>query len=187
MAVNPYFSSVETQRVILVDDNDNAIGEIEKVEAHLKGLKHRAFSIFIFNSGGEMLLQQRALSKYHSAGLWSNACCSHPRPGEKTELAAARRLSEELGFTTPLQKIFDFVYKVSFANGLTENEFDHVFVGTYDGVVSTDPAEVSDWSYKSMEEIKKDLREGPGKYTEWFQIAFPKIAAWWEGRYGVNE
>jgi isopentenyl-diphosphate delta-isomerase len=178
---------VGIQQVILVDDNDNAIGEVEKMEAHLKGLKHRAFSIFIFNSSGEMLLQQRALNKYHSAGLWSNACCSHPRPGEKTELAAARRVSEELGFTTPLQKIFDFAYKVSFANGLIEHEFDHVFVGNYDGVVSADPAEVNDWSFKSIEEIKKGLREEPGKYTEWFQIAFPKIEAWWKQRYGVNE
>jgi isopentenyl-diphosphate delta-isomerase len=178
---------VGIQQVILVDDNDNAIGEVEKMEAHLKGLKHRAFSIFIFNSSGEMLLQQRALNKYHSAGLWSNACCSHPRPGEKTELAAARRLSEELGFTTPLQKIFDFAYKVSLANGLTEHEFDHVFVGNYDGVVSADAAEVNDWSFKSLEEIKKGLREEPGKYTEWFQIAFPKIEAWWKERYGVNE
>ena len=108
---------------------------MEKMEAHKKGLLHRAFSVFIFNGKGEMLLQQRALNKYHSGGLWTNACCSHPMPGEKTEDAADRRLKEELGFETPLEKIFDFVYKAEFDNGLTEYEFDHVFAGEYEGEI----------------------------------------------------
>src|SRR4249919_2599143 len=114
------------QEVILVNEQNEAIGTMEKMEAHRKALLHRAFSVFIFNSKGEMLLQQRALNKYHSGGLWTNACCSHPRPGELIEDAATRRLKEELGFETPLKKIFQFTYQASFDNGLTEHEFDHV-------------------------------------------------------------
>ncbi|HSU49504.1 MAG TPA: isopentenyl-diphosphate Delta-isomerase, partial [Segetibacter sp.] len=121
------------EEVILVNELDEQIGKMEKMEAHSKGLLHRAFSVFIFNDQGEMLLQQRAVSKYHSGGLWTNACCSHPRPEEATEDAALRRLQEELGFTVSLAKIFDFRYNASFTNGLTEHEFDHVFVGTYNG------------------------------------------------------
>src|SRR5690348_1838378 len=117
------------EEVILVNERDEPTGSMEKMEAHRKALLHRAFSIFILSTGGEMLLQQRARSKYHSAGLWTNACCSHPRPGEDVHDAALRRLSEELGFTTSLEKIFDFIYRSEFENGLTEHEFDHVFVG----------------------------------------------------------
>jgi isopentenyl-diphosphate delta-isomerase len=174
---------VNNQQVILVDENDNDIGSMEKIEAHLKGLKHRALSIFIFNSKGEMLLQQRAINKYHSGGLWSNACCSHPAPDELTELAALRRLNEEMGFTASLSEIFNFSYKASFANGLMENEFDHVFIGEHEGAIRINPAEVTDYLFKPMEEIKNELQSGPEKYTEWFKIAFPKIETWWKQRY----
>src|SRR5215475_1033999 len=120
------------EEVILVDEDDFQVGTMEKMEAHRKALLHRAFSVFIFNTKGEMLLQQRALNKYHSAGLWTNACCSHPAPGESTLDAAEKRLLEEMGFITPLQEIFEFTYKTEFDNGLTEYEFDHVVVGTWD-------------------------------------------------------
>jgi len=162
-----------------VDEHDNALGFMDKMEAHQKGLIHRAFSIFIFNSRGEMLLQQRALNKYHSAGLWSNSCCSHPYPGEEVEAAATRRLKEELGFETPLEKIFHFTYQVSFENGLVENEFDHVFVGRYDGSIKMNAQEVNDYVFKSIEQIRQELKDEPGNYTEWFKISIPKIEAWW--------
>ncbi|MBN8787277.1 MAG: isopentenyl-diphosphate Delta-isomerase [Terrimonas sp.] len=161
--------------IILVNELDEQTGTAEKMEAHHKALLHRAFSVFIFNTKGEMLLQQRALSKYHSAGLWTNACCSHPRPGEETIHGAKRRLKEELGFTAELKKAFDFTYSASFDNGLTENEFDHVFTGIYDGPVEPNPEEVMDYNYKPMEKIKEALITNPQLYTAWFIIAFPKI------------
>lgn len=174
---------MNNQQVILVDEQDNDLGVMDKLEAHQKGLIHRAFSIFIFNSSGEMLLQQRALNKYHSAGLWSNACCSHPNPGEGIKEAATRRLNEEMGFETALEKIFDFIYQASFENGLIENEFDHVFVGQYDGSIKTNADEVSDHIFKSMEQIRLELNNTPGIYTEWFKISFPKIEAWWQRQF----
>lgn len=158
-----------------MDENDHAFGSAEKMEAHEKGLLHRAFSVFIFNSQGKMLLQQRALNKYHSPGLWSNACCSHPYPGQDTLLAAERRLRQELGFHTALKKVFDFTYNVSFENGLRENEYDHVFVGEYNGEVKANPKEVKAYLFKSMDEIKIELKRKPHAYTAWFLIAFPKI------------
>ncbi len=167
------------EQVILVDENDIAQGAMEKMEAHEKGVLHRAFSIFIFNKEGEMLLQQRALSKYHSAGLWTNACCSHPRPGETTDNAAVRRLQEELNFETPLNKVFDFVYQSSFANGLTEHEFDHVYVGYHSGDINPDPAEVAAYQYMKMEQLALMVQEKPELFTAWFHIAFPKILDWW--------
>ena len=167
------------EEVILVDENDGQVGTMEKMEAHIKAVLHRAFSVFIFNYRGEMLLQQRAINKYHSGGLWTNACCSHPRPGEETLTAAERRLHEELGFSTKLDKIFDFTYNAPFDNGLTEYEFDHVFVGTFAGSISPDPHEVKDYCFKSMSEIAESLAVHPKKYTAWFHLAFPKIYAWW--------
>lgn len=161
--------------VILVDEQDNETGLMEKMEAHEKAVLHRAFSVFIFNPAGEMLLQQRAISKYHSGGLWTNACCSHPLPGEATDAAAQRRLYEELGFNTPLQKVFDFIYKAAFDNGLTEYEFDHVFTGIYDGPIAPSNAEVQDYCYKTMDDIKQSMASHPHKYTEWFKIAFPRV------------
>jgi len=168
------------EEVILVDENDKEIGRMEKMEAHEKAILHRAFSVFIFNSKQEMLLQQRALTKYHSAGLWTNACCSHPRPGETTINAAKRRLTEELGFDTNIQQVFYFTYKASFDNGLTEHEFDHVFIGTYDHPISPNPDEVKEISFLSMDDILSSLSSEPAKYTAWFQIAFPKVYNWWK-------
>jgi isopentenyl-diphosphate Delta-isomerase len=162
-------------RLILVDEHDVPLGTAEKMEAHEKALLHRAFSVFIFNSKGEMLLQQRALSKYHSGGLWTNACCSHPYFEQDTLQAAEKRLQEEMGFTTPLTKAFAFVYKAPFENGLTEHEYDHVFTGVYDGIIVPDKNEVAAFCYKSLPEIKLLLQQQPSQYTVWFKIAFPKM------------
>ena len=164
--------------IILVNERDEQVGTMEKMEAHRKALLHRAFSVFIFNSKGEMLLQQRAQGKYHSPGLWTNACCSHPRPGESTLAAAQRRLQEELGFVVPLQKAFDFIYTANFDNGLTENEFDHVFIGAYEGTIFPDPAEVKAFCYKMPDIIREELKHTPERYTAWFAIAFPMIEKW---------
>ncbi len=164
-----------TEEVILVNEKDEPMGTMEKMEAHRKGLLHRAFSVFIFNDKDEMLLQQRAIDKYHSAGLWTNACCSHPKPGESAAQAATRRLKEELGFTTPVVRAFEFVYKAGFENGLTENEFDHVFTGIYNGSIQPNPAEVMAFAWLSPEIIRKELEKSPEKYTAWFLIAFPEL------------
>ncbi len=166
------------EEVILVNEQDVATGTMEKMEVHRKALLHRAFSVFIFNKKGEMLLQQRALAKYHSGGLWTNACCSHPSPGEETSEAAKRRLKEEMGFVTDLKKAFDFTYKSEFDNGLTEYEFDHVFIGEYDGLIHADHNEVKDHCYKSMHDIRESLISHPAKYTTWFHIAFPMLEKW---------
>jgi isopentenyl-diphosphate Delta-isomerase len=166
------------EEVILVDEQDVEIGTLEKMEAHIQGKLHRAFSIFIFNEKGEMLLQQRATEKYHSGGLWTNACCSHPRPGETIEDASNRRLIEEMGFSTPLTKIFDFKYKASFENGLTEHEFDHVFKGIYSDTIIPDVNEVKDFKFLPLQEIKSSIQLHPEKYTAWFCIAFSKIEEW---------
>jgi isopentenyl-diphosphate delta-isomerase len=168
------------EQIILVNEQDEAIGVMEKMEAHEKALLHRAFSVFIFNKDGLMLLQQRALTKYHSPGLWTNACCSHPRPGEDVKNAALRRLNEELGFSVNVEKAFDFTYRAVFDNGLTEHEFDHVFVGVYDGAIQPAPEEVSAVIYKSMNAIADDIVSVPQDYTEWFKIAFPLLKAWME-------
>lgn len=173
------------QQVILVNEKDEVTGAAGKMEAHERGLLHRAFSVFVFNSKGEMLLQQRAINKYHSGGLWTNACCSHPGPGEEIAAAAQRRLKEEMGFDIPVKKSFDFVYKVNFENGLTEYEFDHVFVGEYEGPVGYNKEEVMDYCYKPMQEIRDSLKAYPQNYTVWFRLAFPKIETWWEEKYGL--
>ena len=167
------------QQVILVNEKDEPQGFMEKLEAHKKGVLHRAFSVFIFNSKGEMLLQQRAADKYHSPGLWSNACCSHPQPGEETMMAAQRRLMEELGIQIAIEKQFHFIYKTEFENGLTEHEFDHVFTGIYDFIPPANKDEVKDTCYKSMNDIRYSIQSHPEKYTEWFKIAFPEIEKWW--------
>ena len=162
-------------QVILVNHQDDPIGIMDKLEAHQKGLLHRAFSIFIFNTKGEMLLQQRAFDKYHSGGLWTNACCSHPLPGEDTEAAAQRRLMEEMGFTASLQPAFSFIYKTNFHNGLTEHEVDHVFTGSHDGTILPNPLEVNSYAFQSMEAIRLSIETAPHLYTSWFKIAFPKL------------
>jgi isopentenyl-diphosphate delta-isomerase len=166
------------EQVILVNESDDPVGIMGKMEAHRRPILHRAFSVFIFNNKGEMLLQKRSPVKYHSAGLWTNTCCSHPRPGEDTSAAAARRLKEEMGFCASLEKIFDFVYKASFDNGLHEHEFDHVFTGFYEQEIIPDPGEVSDYCFMSMEAIQASLHSNPEMFTAWFAIVFPKIALW---------
>jgi len=163
------------QRVILVNESDEAIGEMEKLEAHRKGVLHRAFSVFIFNSRGELLLQRRALNKYHSAGLWTNTCCSHPAPGEDEKEAAQRRLREEMGFTATLEKLFSFTYRADFSNGLTEHELDHVFIGAYEGPVQPDPSEVMEYTYHSLPDIAAMLGSDTNAFTVWFRIAFPLV------------
>lgn len=171
---------MNTEELILVNEQDEELGTMEKMEAHRKGVLHRAFSVFIFNSKGEMLLQQRANGKYHSPALWTNACCSHPYPGEQTEKAAHRRLMEELGFDTALKKIFEFTYRSEFDNGLTEHEYDHVFTGTYEGAIVPNPQEVKDFCYKSLGDIESSINSHPDKYTAWFHLAFPRVREWAE-------
>jgi isopentenyl-diphosphate delta-isomerase len=161
--------------VILVDKNDQAIGTMGKMEAHQSGDLHRAFSVFIFDHQGRMLLQQRALNKYHSGGLWTNACCSHPRPGEETKVAARRRLQEEMGFTTEIEPLFTFTYRAEFENGLVEHEFDHVFVGQYDGEIAPNAIEVMDYKFESLHEIETHLQQQPEIFTAWFRIAFNRV------------
>ena len=160
------------ENVILVDENDNQVGLMPKLEAHEKGLLHRAFSIFIFNSKYELLLQKRASSKYHSGGLWTNTCCSHPREGEDTTDAANRRLIEEMGIETSLRKVHDFIYKAELDNNLTEHEFDHVFYGVYneDPVINKDEAD--DFKWIDMGLLNEDIKINGDNYTVWFKIAF---------------
>jgi len=167
--------------VILVDEKDEPIGTMEKMEVHQKALLHRAFSIFIFNSKGEMLLQKRAAKKYHSAGLWTNACCSHPAPGADMLIAAGQRLQEEMGFSTPLEKAFDFIYRAPYDNGLTEYEFDHVLLGTYNGKIIPNADEVADYCFKPLAEIKESVLSHGHKYSAWFKIALPKLEAHMSG------
>ena len=160
------------ENVILVDEKDNQVGLMPKLEAHQKGLLHRAFSVFIFNSDYKLLLQKRASSKYHSGGLWTNTCCSHPRDGEETIDAANRRLNEEMGIKTSLRKVFDFIYTAELDNNLIENEFDHVFYGVYDidPIINKDEAE--DFKWVDMETLKNDIENNKDQYTVWFKIAF---------------
>ena len=160
------------EKVILVDENDTQVGLMPKLEAHQKGLLHRAFSIFIFNSNHQLLLQKRAISKYHSGGLWTNTCCSHPREGEETINAANRRLIEEMGIKTNLRKVFDFIYKAELDNELIENEFDHVFYGLYneDPIINTEEAD--DFKWIDMETLNNDITVNGQNYTVWFKIAF---------------
>ena len=171
------------QQVILVNEKDEITGTAGKMEAHQKGLLHRAFSVFVFNSNGEMLLQRRAINKYHSGGLWTNACCSHPLAGEEIKEAAKRRIKEEMGFEADVTKNFDFVYKANFSNDLIEYEFDHVFVSEYDGPVPYNKEEVMDICYKTMKDIRDALKDQPQNYTAWFHLAFPEIEKWWNQRY----
>lgn len=163
-----------TEQVILVDENDNEIGTEEKLKAHKEGKLHRAFSIFVFNSKGEMMIHRRAKAKYHSGGLWTNTCCSHPRPGEELSGAVHRRLKEEMGFDCGLKEVFNFTYKVNFGK-LFEHEVDHVFVGEFNGKPTPDPEEVDDWKWVGVEELKKDMKANPDKYTYWFKIALEEL------------
>lgn len=161
--------------VILVDENDNQLGLMEKIEAHEKALLHRAFSVFIFNDNGELMLQQRALHKYHSPGLWTNTCCSHQRDGESNIDAGKRRLNEEMGFVVDLTETTSFIYKAPFDNGLTEHEFDHVMVGYYNDEPDINKDEVASWKWMPLSEVKVDIALNPDLYTEWFKIIFEKF------------
>ena len=163
---------MEEERVILVDRQDNEVGLMEKLEAHEKAVLHRAFSVFVFNDKGELLLQQRALHKYHSPGLWTNTCCSHQRQGETNVEAGKRRLMEEMGMICELKDMFWFIYKAQFDNGLTEHELDHVLVGHSEEDPDINPEEVADFSWMPLEEVKEDMKSHPEKYTEWFKIIF---------------
>lgn len=163
------------EQVILVNEKDEPIGLMGKMEAHEKGLLHRAFSVFVFNSKQEVLLQQRAACKYHSPNLWTNTCCSHPRAGETNQQAGERRLQEEMGLQVPLQEVFSFIYKAPFDNGLTEHEYDHVLIGYSDAQPQINPEEVASWKWLSLEAIKEDILQAPERYTAWFKIIFEEF------------
>ena len=160
------------EQVVLVDTEDRPIGQMEKMEAHRKGLLHRAFSVFILNNNGELMLQQRAFEKYHSGGLWTNSCCSHPRPGENVLDAGTRRLQEEMGFKVPLEKAFDFIYKADLDNDLVEHELDHVLLGGFSGSPVLNPLEVASYRWISLPAVKAEMEEHPDRFTAWFRICF---------------
>ncbi|AUP78250.1 isopentenyl-diphosphate Delta-isomerase [Flavivirga eckloniae] len=163
------------EKVILVNEKDEQIGLMPKMEAHEKALLHRAFSVFIFNDKNELMLQQRALNKYHSPGLWTNTCCSHQRDGETNIEAGKRRLQEEMGFVVDLQESVSFIYKAPFDNGLTEHEYDHVLLGKYNETPIINPDEVASWKWMPLEEVKTDISKQPDLYTEWFKVIFDKF------------
>lgn len=162
------------EQVVLVDEQDNPIGLMEKIEAHEKAVLHRAFSVFVFNDKGELMLQQRAKHKYHSPLLWTNTCCSHQRDGETNLEAGKRRLQEEMGFVCDLEEVFSFIYKASFDNGLTEHELDHVMVGKFNSQPNLNKDEVENYKWMNLEAVKKDVDKNPEKYTAWFKIIFEK-------------
>lgn len=163
------------EKVILVNEQDEAIGIEEKMRAHLLGALHRAFSIFVVNASGQLLMQKRALTKYHSRGLWSNTCCGHPRPDEDIEKAARRRLCEEMGFDSQLTELFAFTYGAKLEDGLIENEYDHVLVGCFEGVPEPDPAEIAEWKWVDLATLSVDLKEYPESYTYWLRISFERF------------
>jgi len=181
---NPLFSKtlVQEELVILVDEQDREIGLMEKMQAHREARLHRAFSIFLFNSKGEMLLQQRAHHKYHSGGLWTNTCCSHPRAGESLKQAADRRLVEEMGMEADMEPIFSFIYRAKLDQGLTEYELDHVLFGNSDAAPELNAEEVADWKYMAPQDVKADVAANPERYTEWFKIVFARVIAWMEDK-----
>jgi len=163
------------EKVILVNENDEQIGLMPKLEAHEKAMLHRAFSVFIFNTENELMLQKRAAHKYHSPNLWTNTCCSHQRNGESNIEAGKRRLQDEMGFVTDLEESISFIYKAPFDNGLTEHEFDHVMLGYYNQGPKINLEEVADWKWMSVEDVKVDIAMHPELYTEWFKIIFDKF------------
>ena len=163
------------ENVILVDKNDTQIGLMSKLDAHKKGILHRAFSVFVLNNNNEIMLQKRAYNKYHSGGLWTNTCCSHQREGENTIEAGKRRLLEEMGFETELKIITSFIYKVEFENGLTEHELDYLLIGKYLKSPVINKQEVADWKWMKIELIADDIKLNPNNYTSWFKIIFDKF------------
>ncbi|WP_274475982.1 isopentenyl-diphosphate Delta-isomerase [Mangrovimonas aestuarii] len=166
---------MEEEKVILVNEKDEPIGLMPKMEAHEKALLHRAFSVFVFNDKNELMLQQRALDKYHSPGLWTNTCCSHQREGESNVNAGKRRLQEEMGFTTDLEETTSFIYKAPFDNGLTEHEYDHILIGYYNESPKINPEEAANWKWVALDDVKQDIQVNPDLYTAWFKIIFEKF------------
>ncbi|MEO5642684.1 MAG: isopentenyl-diphosphate Delta-isomerase [Bacteroidia bacterium] len=164
-----------SENVIVVDSRNRELGVMDKTEAHKLGVLHRALSVFIFNSKGELLLHRRAMGKYHSSGLWSNTCCSHPRPGENVSDAANRRLNEEMGMKAELKELFDFIYKADLGEGLYEHEADHVFIGISDTDPQPDVNEVMEWKWMSPETIANDMDVNPTNYSIWFQLIFKDV------------
>lgn len=163
------------EEVILVDNEDRQIGLMEKMQAHREAKLHRAFSVFLLNDKGEVLLQQRALDKYHCGGMWTNACCSHPRAGESLQAAVDRRLQEEMGIACETNWVYSFIYKADVGEGLFEHEFDHVFFGRFSDEPKPDANEVSDWAYVTLEELRSDVEVNPTKYTPWFKIILAEV------------
>lgn len=163
------------EEVVLVNSNDEEIGVMEKLEAHHKAMLHRAFSVLLFNDKNEFLLQKRASEKYHCANMWTNTCCSHPRAGESLNQAVNRRLKEEMGIICETQKLFDFIYKVELEDHMFEHEFDHVFVGQFNGTPIPNPNEVEDWKYISLASLTSDLNQNPAQYTPWFKLILKEI------------
>lgn len=163
------------EKVVLVNEQDEVIGIEDKTRAHMLGALHRAFSVFVINAAGQLLVQKRALTKYHSRGLWSNTCCGHPRPDEALEKAALRRLREEMGFYSRLTELFTFIYRANLEDGFIENEYDHVLVGSFDGIPKPNPAEIADWRWVDMTTLSVDLKEHPESYTYWFRIIFDRF------------
>ena len=166
--------------VVLVDQDDQKLGLMEKQQAHVAGLLHRAFSVFVFNSKGELMIQQRAASKYHSPTLWTNTCCSHPRDNETYEQAAHRRLGEEMGFDCELEYKFNFIYKAHLENDLIEHELDHVFIGTFDNEPKLNSDEVMAYRWVELDDLKKDMEKNPQNYTAWFKIIFEHYVSYIE-------
>ncbi|HEU5291218.1 MAG TPA: isopentenyl-diphosphate Delta-isomerase [Cyclobacteriaceae bacterium] len=170
------------EHVILVDKDDNELGTMEKMEAHRKGVLHRAFSVLLFNSKGEMLLQKRSQDKYHSAGLWTNTCCSHPKPNEPIDTAVQRRLFEEMGIITQPEFAYKFQYQVALGNNLIEHELDHVFIGWFDGAPAVNSGEVEHWKFANVQDIKEDIAKKPNEYTFWFKLILnhPEMGRFYE-------
>lgn len=161
--------------VVLVDEQDREIGVEEKLKAHREGKLHRAFSVFLFNPKGELLMQQRAAEKYHSGGLWANTCCGHPRPEEDLAEAAARRLKEEMGISCAVEKAFHFIYRATVKSGLVEYEIDHVFVGRYDGLVQSDPNEVMAYRWNPFTELQEEIKSNPHYFVAWLPPAVEQM------------
>jgi isopentenyl-diphosphate delta-isomerase len=166
---------MQEEQVILVNENDEQIGLMPKMEAHEKAVLHRAFSVFVLNSKNEIMLQQRAEHKYHSPLLWTNTCCSHQRAGETNIEAGSRRLFEEMGFVTELKELFHFIYKAPFDNGLTEHELDHVMIGYFNEKPNINPDEVAHWKWMCIEDVRNDIQNNPEIYTVWFKIIFDQF------------
>lgn len=172
-----YADTAPEEQVLLVNEHDQPEGTMGKLEAHQVGALHRAFSVFLFDDQGRLLMQKRATGKYHSAGLWTNTCCSHPRPQEAVALAARRRLMEEMGIDTPVEHRFSFLYKAEFDNGLIEHELDHVFFGRWNGPAEPHPEEADDWKYMTTEELERDLHQHPERYTVWLRTCWDQVRA----------